>query len=76
MFINDLPLHAHTQVDVFADNTTLLTASDFADVENLENALSREVSNVDEWATNKTDCHLIVPKLRRFQLMHNAWENA
>ena len=52
MFINDLPIHAHTQVDIFADNITLPTASDFANVEDLENTLSREVSNVDEWATN------------------------
>ena len=55
MFINDLPLHAHTQVDIFADNISLLTASDFANVEDLENtrALSREVSNIYEWATNE-----------------------
>lgn len=37
MFINDLPLHVHTQVNIFADDTTL----------------SRELSNVDEWTTNK-----------------------
>ena len=52
MFINDLPLHVHTQVDIFANDTTLLAASDFANVEDLENTLSLEVSNVDEWATN------------------------
>lgn len=48
MFINVLPLHAHTQVDIFAVDTTLLAISDFANVEDLENTLSREVSNVDE----------------------------
>ena len=52
MFMNDLPLHVHTQVDIFANDTTLLAASDFANVEDLENTLSLEVSNVDEWATN------------------------
>ena len=52
MFIYDLPLHVHTQVDIFANDTTLLAASDFANVEDLENTLSLEVSNVDEWATN------------------------
>ena len=52
MFVNDLPLHVHTQVDIFANDTTLLAASDFANVEDLENTLSLEVSNVDEWATN------------------------
>ena len=52
MFIYDLPLHVHTQVDIFANDTTLLAASDFANVEDLENTLSLEVSNVGEWATN------------------------
>ena len=28
--INDLPYHVHSQVDIFADYTTLLAASDFA----------------------------------------------
>ena len=41
-------LGVHTQVDIFADDTTLLAISDFANVEDLENTLSREVSNVDE----------------------------
>ena len=45
-------LGVHTQVDIFAHDTTLLAISDFAYVEDLENTLSREVSNVDEWATN------------------------
>ena len=52
MFMYDLPLHVHTQVDIFANDTTLLAASDFANIEDLENTLSLEVSNVDEWATN------------------------
>ena len=52
MFVNDLPLHVHAQVDIFANDTTLLAASDFANVEDLENTLSLEVSNVDKWATN------------------------
>ena len=41
MFINDLPLHVQTQVDIFANDTTLLAASDFANVEDLENTLLR-----------------------------------
>ena len=52
MFISDLPLHVQTQVDIFANDTTVLAASDVANVEDLENTLSLEVSNVDEWATN------------------------
>ena len=52
MFISDLPLHVQTPVDIFANDTTVLAASDVANVEDLENTLSLEVSNVDEWATN------------------------
>ena len=40
MFINDLPSHVNTQVDIFADDTTLLAPSDFAHVEDLVNTLS------------------------------------
>ena len=32
MFMYDLPLHVHTQVDIFANDATLLAASDFANV--------------------------------------------
>ena len=42
LFINDLNLHAHTQLDMFAD------ALDCASVEELKNAHSTEVSNVNE----------------------------
>ena len=51
MFTNDLPSHVNTQVDIFADDTTLLAPSDFPDVEDLVNTLSWEVLNVDELAT-------------------------
>ena len=37
---------------MFADDTTLLASSDCANVEELKNTLSSEVSNVNEWATN------------------------
>ena len=40
MFINDLPSHVNTQVDIFADDNTLLVPSDFAHVEDLVNTLS------------------------------------
>ena len=50
LFINDLPLHVHTRLDMFADDTTLLASS--ANVEELKNTLSSEVSNVNQWATN------------------------
>ena len=52
LFINDLPLNVHTRIDMFADDTTLLASCGHLNVEELKNTLSREVSNVNEWATN------------------------
>ena len=37
---------------MFADDTILLASSDYLNVEELKNTLSREVSNVNEWVTN------------------------
>ena len=37
---------------MFADDTTLLTSSDYLNVEKLKNTLSGKVSNVNKWATN------------------------
>ena len=54
VFINDLPLHINTQVDLFANDTNLLAASDYDDINELNEKLSLEVSNVQNWAiTNK-----------------------
>ncbi|CAB3986835.1 Hypothetical predicted protein [Paramuricea clavata] len=54
VFINDLPLHINTQVDLFADDTTLLAATDYNDINELNEKLSPKVSNVENWAiTNK-----------------------
>ena len=33
LFINDVPLNVHTRIDMFADDTTLLTSSDYKNVE-------------------------------------------
>ena len=52
LFINNLPLNVHTWIDMFPDDTTLLASSNHQNVEELKNILSREVSNVNEWATN------------------------
>ena len=49
MFINELPLHINTPINLFTDDTTLLASSD--NVRDLETILSCEVAYVDEWAT-------------------------
>ena len=60
MFINNLPDYVHTQVDIFVGDTTFLAASDFANVEDLENTPTSKSGQ------QTTHCHLTVPKLRRF----------
>ena len=49
-----MPLHINTQVLLFADDTTLLAATDYNDINELNEKLSLEVSSVQNWAiTNK-----------------------
>ena len=40
-FINDLPLNVHTRINMFADDTTLLASSDYLNVEELKNTITR-----------------------------------
>ena len=77
IFINDLLLHINTQVDLFADDTTLLAATDYNDINELNEKLSLEVSNVQNWATtnklllnttNKTKTILISGKRLKAKL--------
>jgi hypothetical protein len=65
MFINDLPLHTSTQTDIFADDTSPLASSDVSKIEELNEILCREVSNVNESAKSN---HLPLngPKQERF----------
>ena len=77
VFIDDLPLHSNTQVDLFADDTTLLAATDYNDINELNDKLSLEVSNVQNWAitiklplnTTKTKTILIVVNVLKLSLL-------
>ena len=51
IFINGQPLYLNTQVDLFADDTTLISSVDCKCIEELKDTLSRKVSNVDDRAT-------------------------
>ena len=76
IFINDLPLHMNIQVDLFAIDTTLLAATDYIDINELNEKLSLEVSNVQNWAityklplnTTKTKTILISGKRLKAKL--------
>ncbi|CAB4041675.1 Hypothetical predicted protein, partial [Paramuricea clavata] len=50
LFINDLPLHVTSQIDLYADDTTIIDSSDFSNISNLELSLNSSVSEVQHWA--------------------------
>ena len=63
LFINDLPLHVSSQIDLYADDTTITTSSDFRNISQLELSLNTSVSEIQLWANaNK----LPTKKRRRF----------
>ena len=43
IFFEDQPLYLNTQVDLFADDTTLIWSVEYKCIEELEDTLSREV---------------------------------
>ena len=52
LFINDLPLHVSTsQVDLYADDTTLTASVDIKSMPILEESLNSSVSDVVAWAS-------------------------
>ena len=49
-----LCIYNTSQTDLFADDTTIIASSDHKHISDLEKKLSKEVSNVDEWANTNT----------------------
>ena len=70
LFINDLPLHATSQIDLYADDTTIRDSSDFSNISDLGLSLNSSVSEVQHWANanklpineSKTNVLLITEK--------------
>ena len=50
LLINDLPLHDSSQIDLYADDTTITTSSDFRNISHLELLLNKSVSEIQLWA--------------------------
>ena len=50
LFINDLPLHVSSQIDIYADDTTITTSSGFRNISQLEVSLNTAVSEIQLWA--------------------------
>ena len=70
IFINDLPLHINTQVDLFADDTTLLAATDYNNINELNEKLSLEVSDVS--GPLPMNCHSIPLRPKPFLFLVNV----
>ena len=53
-FINDLPLHVISDVDLFADDTTVTPSADDSETAQLNTELGKSVNEIQHWAnTNK-----------------------
>lgn len=53
IFINDLPLHVtSSQVDLYADDTTLSSSADVKNIQKLQDTLNNSVKQVNDWATS------------------------
>ena len=50
LFIDDLPLHVSSQIDLYADDSTITTSSDFRNISQLELSLNISVSEIQLWA--------------------------
>ena len=54
IFINDLPIHVTSQLDLYADDTIITDSADFRNLSDLERSLNNSVSEIQCWAdTNK-----------------------
>ena len=52
VFINDLPLHVtSSQIDLYADDTTLIASADYESTQQLQESLNRSVQEVVNWAS-------------------------
>ena len=50
-YINDLPLHdTSAEIDLYADDTTLTSATHYDNVDTLQSSLSTAISEVNQWA--------------------------
>ncbi|PFX16295.1 putative RNA-directed DNA polymerase from transposon BS [Stylophora pistillata] len=79
-FINDLPLHVSSaEIDLYADDTTLISAAHFENIDNLQSSLTTAISDVIQWATanklplneNKTKVLTITGKRLSTRIEHD-----
>ena len=81
LFIKDLPLHVSSQIDLYADDTTITTSSDFRNISHLELSLNTSVSEIRLWANanklplneEKTTVLVITGKSLQPAECYNRW---
>ena len=52
MFINDLPLHVSSSIDLYADDTTVTASVDYNSIPYLQVSLNKSVNEIAQWATS------------------------
>ena len=51
LFVNDMPLHVHkTTVDIYADDSTLSSSSNWKTISSLNQTLSDDLAETERWA--------------------------
>ena len=77
VYMNDLPLHIHNDIDMFADDSTLHTSG--ANIEEIQLSLQTDLNVITTWCTDnkmvintsKTKTMLITTKQRRHHLQND-----
>lgn len=79
-YINDLPIHVSSaEIDLYADDTTLISAAHYENIDNLQSSLTTAISKVIQWATanklplneNKTKVLTITGKRLSTRIEHD-----
>ena len=83
LFVNDMPLHVQkSTIDIYADDTTLSSSSNWKTIQSLNQALSQDLCKVERWATEnkmymnmqKTKALLVTRKRLRKRIVQDSWK--
>ena len=81
LFVNDMPLHVQkSTIDVYADDTTLSSSSNWKTIQSLNQALSLDLCKVERWASEnkmymnmqKTKALLVTGKRLRKRIVQDS----
>ena len=81
LFVNDMPLHVQkSTMDIYADDTTLSSSSNWKTIQSLNQALSLDLCKVERWASEnkmymnmqKTKALLVTGKRLRKRIVQDS----